>query len=125
MANKLRTDRGGRRDSEPWWGLGQSPKTLTLGGAPKEMGRGRASTGPPELVRGTLSAAKDAGRAIPLSWEICDFPTHGEPQAVCAGVGPWAFPEHAVCCWEAAYCQALNLTVSSRLLRSAAVWGNA
>ena len=37
-------------------------------------------------------AAREAGRAIPLSWEIKDFPTHGEPRAVRAGVGPWTFP---------------------------------
>ncbi len=32
------------------------------------------------------SAAKDASRANPLSWEIKDFPSHGEPQTVCRSV---------------------------------------
>ena len=38
------------------------------------------------------SAAKDASRAIPLSWEITDFPTHGEPQTVCRSVAALEFP---------------------------------
>ncbi len=50
------------------------------------------SDGPPRLGRGTLSAAKAAGRAIPLSWEIADFPTHGEPQAVCRDVAALNVP---------------------------------
>ena len=85
---------GGSR-AEPWWGVGQSPMPLTLKGRrSKRKERGRMSDGPPRLGRGTLSAAKAAGRAIPLSWEIADFPTHGEPQAVCAGVGPLSVPPH-------------------------------
>jgi len=85
------------------------PLTLPLGGVHPKTCEAPGSAAHSSRSVAFLSAAKEAGRAIPLSWEIKDFPTHGEPQAVCAGVGPWAFPEHAVCCWEAAYCQALNL----------------
>ena len=46
----------------------------------------------PSPAEAAFRAAREAGRAIPLSWEIKDFPTHGEPQAVRAGVGPWTFP---------------------------------
>ncbi len=87
VALKLRTDRVGRRD--------QSPQGLALdlkGRRSQRKGRGSTPDGPQASERGTRSAAKDASRAIPLSWEIKDFPTHGEPQAVCAGVGPLSVP---------------------------------
>ena len=50
------------------------------------------SDGPQASERGNRSAAKEAGRAILLSWEITDFPTHREPQAVCRNVAALNIP---------------------------------
>ena len=49
--------------------------------------------GNPAFPRGSREAPPEKpGRAIPLSWEITDFPTHGEPQTVCRSVAALEFP---------------------------------
>ena len=82
---------------------GQSPCGLSLtvkanfpraakGRRSQRKERRTTSNGPQTPERRNRSAAKDAGRAIPLSWEITDFPTHGEPQTVCRSVAALEFP---------------------------------
>ena len=77
------------RGARPLAGFGTESRGLALdlkGRRSQRKGRGSTPDGPQASERGTRSAAKEAGRAIPLSWEIKDFPTHGEPQAVCRNV---------------------------------------
>ncbi len=79
-------------------GAERSPLAASaLGRRSKRIERGRRQDGPPKSVRGTLSAAKDAGRANLLSWEITDFPTHREPQAVCRNIGQQSLPARCRC----------------------------
>ena len=65
------------------------PKALTVKAA---LTRDRARQdfgGNPAFPRGSREAPPEKpGRAIPLSWEIKDFPSHGEPQTVRLGAGP-------------------------------------
>ena len=76
------------------WGKAPRPYPLTLkGGAHRERSEAERQTAHPSqyVEQSSLrelfgAAAKGAGRAILLSWEITDFPTHREPQAVCRGV---------------------------------------
>ena len=104
VANKLRTDRGGSRDLAPWRvqgsalvGFGAKPQGLAhRGGARKPKERQSLAPISRAVQKQSSAPPKKPSRANPLSWEIKDFPSHGEPQTVFRSVGPERFrPEAA------------------------------
>ena len=91
---KRRSGLRGPGASGPWWGSGQGPEVCPLTLKRRRInskGEAEPDFYIPSPSEAAFRAAKDASRAIPLSWEITDFPTHGEPQTVCRSVAALKF----------------------------------
>ena len=119
LGQRPKPPEGGWRAPQPTSSRGRGG-----GGGPRGGGGGGAPPPPPPEVALTIGAAltkpaaghhirrqaqvrqwqqtaplEKPSRAIPLTWEICDFPSHGEPQAVFQSVA--ALDPTVQCCYMA------------------------
>ncbi len=90
---QVQAETGSRGRLLPCGFLGQRPKppeaALTIGAALTKPAAGHHIRRQAQVRQWQQTAPPEKpSRAIPLTWEICDFPSHGEPQAVRLGVGP-------------------------------------
>ena len=90
---QVQTETGSRGRLLPCGFLGQRPKppeaALTIGAALTKPAAGHHIRRQAQVRQWQQTAPLEKpSRAIPLTWESCDFPSHGEPQTVRLGVGP-------------------------------------
>ncbi len=101
---QVQTETGSRGRLLPCGFLGQRPKppeaALTIGAALTKPAAGHHIRRQAQVRQWQQTAPLEKpSRAIPLTWEICDFPSHGEPQAVFQSVA--ALDPTVQCCYMA------------------------